>query len=83
MQTIAQLIYNSAIFPAVEFSLIISMIIMSYWALHVSKIKQLSPIATMTLSMFCGSSAYIISKVAIVTMFALTSNVNTSTAYVF
>lgn len=80
-QRIIRTLLESKIFPAVEFSLIISLIIVTYWGLHISSFGRVKPAAKFSVSMFLGSLGYMIGKVVVIALFA--SGPTPETAYAF
>lgn len=80
-QNIVKVLLESKIFPVVEFSLIISLIIVTYWGLHISSFGRIKPPVKFSISMFLGSLSYIIGKVVVIALFA--SGPTPDTAYAF
>lgn len=78
---IITLILTSKIFPVVEFSLIIALIIVTYWGMYISAFNKVKPAAKFTLSMFIGTIGYIIGKTTVIAMFA--THFATPAAYAF
>jgi len=74
-------VLNSKIFPVVKFSLIISLIIFTYWGMHLGGFGHVKPAAKFSVSMFLGSLGYIIGKTVVIALFA--ASVTPETAYAF
>ncbi|KKT70043.1 MAG: hypothetical protein UW65_C0004G0011 [candidate division WWE3 bacterium GW2011_GWB1_44_4] len=72
---------QSKIFPVLEFSLIIALVIVTYWGMYLSAFKNVKPVTKMTLSMFLGTVGYIIGKTTVIALFA--SHFSTTAAYAF
>lgn len=80
-QNMINVLLNSQIFPVLEFSLIISMIIVTYWGMHVGGFGHVKPATKFSVSMFLGSLGYMLGKMAVIAVFA--STVAPQTAYAF
>lgn len=80
-QNIVNVLLNSQIFPVVEFSLIITMVIVTYWGMHVGGFWRVKPAAKFSVSMFLGSLGYIAGKLVVIALFA--SKIPPETAYAF
>lgn len=80
-ENVVNVILNSKIFPAVEFSLIISLVIVTYWGMHIGGFSHVKPAAKFSVSMFLGSLGYMIGKTVVIALFA--GNVTPETAYAF
>lgn len=79
--TTVSILLESKIFPAVEFSLIISMIIVTYWGMHLGGFSHVKPAAKFSVSLFLGSLGYMIGKMVVVALF--TGSITPETAYAF
>lgn len=79
--SIINTILKSRIFPVVEFSLIISLVIVTYWGMHAGGFTHVKPAAKFSVSMLLGSLGYIIGKTVVIALFA--GSVPPETAYAF
>lgn len=80
-QNLVNVVVKSQIFPVVEFSLIITMVIVTYWGMHLGGFGHVKPAAKFSVSMFLGSLGYMIGKIAVIALFA--GSVAPETAYAF
>ena len=80
-QNIINVLTTSQIFPVVEFSLIITMIIVTYWGMHMGGFSAVKPVTKFSVSMFLGSLGYIAGKMVVIALFA--SKIAPPTAYAF
>jgi hypothetical protein len=78
---IINVLTKSEIFPIVEFSLIITMIIVTYWGMSIGGLNNVKPAAKFSVSMFLGSLGYIAGKMVVIALFA--SKIAPPTAYAF
>ncbi len=74
-------VLNSKIFPVVEFSLIISLIIITYWGMHLGGFSHVKPAAKFSVSMFLGCLGYMIGKTVVIALFAGTATPETAYAF--
>jgi hypothetical protein len=81
LQNVVNVLIKSQIFPVMEFSLIISMIIVTYWGMNMSGYSSVKPAAKFSVSMFLGSLGYIAGKMVVIALFA--GKVAPPTAYAF
>jgi hypothetical protein len=72
---------KSKIYPVVEFSLIISLIIVTYWGMHVGGFTRIRPAAKFSVSMLLGSFAYMAGKMVVIALFAGASPPETAYAF--
>jgi hypothetical protein len=80
-QNVINVVLKSQIFPVVEFSLIITMVIVTYWGMHLGGFSHVKPATKFSVSMFLGSLGYMIGKMVVIALFA--GNVTPETAYAF
>lgn len=80
-QNIVDVLTKSQIFPAVEFSLIITMVIVTYWGVHIGGFGHVKPATKFSVSMFLGSFGYMVGKMVVIALFA--SRAAPPTAYAF
>lgn len=80
-QNIVNVLTKSQIFPVVEFSLIITMVIITYWGMHMGGFSHVKPAAKFSVSMLLGSLGYMAGKMVVIALFA--SKVAPPTAYAF
>jgi hypothetical protein len=78
---IVNVLTKSQIFPVVEFSLIITMVIVTYWGMDMGGFSRLKPATKFSVSMFLGSLGYMAGKMAVIALFA--SKITPPTAYAF
>lgn len=81
LQNTLNVVLKSQIFPVVEFSLIITMVIITYWGMSLGGFGYVKPAATFSVSMFLGSLGYMIGKMVVIALFA--GSVTPETAYAF
>jgi|GEM_PF-5091207 hypothetical protein len=79
--TVVNVLTKSQIFPVVEFSLIITMVIVTYWGMHTGGFSRVKPITKFSVSMLLGSLGYMAGKMVVIALFA--SKVAPPTAYAF
>ncbi len=81
LKNTTNVLLNSQIFPIVEFSLIITMVIVTYWGMHIGGFGRVKPAAKFSVSLLLGSVGYMIGKTAVIALFA--GSVTPETAYAF
>jgi len=80
-ENIVNVLLKSKVFPVVEFSLIISMVIVTYWGMHIGGFGHVKPAVKFSVSMFLGSLGYIAGKMVVIALFA--GKATPDTAYAF
>lgn len=80
-QNVINVLTTSQIFPVVEFSLIITTVIVTYWGMHMGRFSSVKPVTKFSVSMFLGSLGYIAGKMVVIALFA--SKITPPTAYAF
>lgn len=81
LQNSVNVLTTSQVFPVVEFSLIVTMVILTYWGMDMGGFSGVKPAAKFSVSMFLGSLGYMAGKIVVIALFA--SKIAPPTAYAF